>query len=115
MASKLKQISIEMPHIGTIVKENLDKSRYNQSQIARLIGTTAIGVGRYTKEKSLQCYILWNLSKVFQVNLFEPIGQALNLPVDTNISPNELLLQQRVADLEKELAIYKEIALSRVR
>jgi hypothetical protein len=115
MASKLKQISSEMPHIGTIVKENLDKSRYNKSEIARLTGTTAIGVSRYTKETSLQCYILWNLSKVFQVNLFEPLGQALKLPIAPTISPNELHLQQRVADLEKELVIYKEIVLGRAR
>jgi hypothetical protein len=109
MASKLKQIATDMPHIGSMVKQNIDKSRYNQTQIGRLINISAIGVGRYTVEKSLQCYILWNLSKVFGVNMFEPIGQALNLPTTSSISPNELILQQRVIDLEKELAIYKEI------
>jgi hypothetical protein len=53
------------------------------------------------------------LSKVFQVNLFEPIGEALALPKQNVISQNELLLQQRVIDLEKELAIYKEIVKAR--
>lgn len=109
MASKLKQISTEMPHIGSIVKENLDKSKYNQSEIGLFLQISSIGVGRYTKEKSLQCYIIWNLSKVFKVNMFETIGKALDLPITQNISPNELMLQQRVTDLEKELAIYKEI------
>jgi transcriptional regulator with XRE-family HTH domain len=109
MASKAKQISNEMPHIGSIVKENIEKSRFNQAAIGRLLNISAVGVSRYTAEKSLQCYILWNLSKVFQVNLFEPIGEALALPKQNVISQNELLLQQRVIDLEKELAIYKEI------
>ncbi len=113
MASRAKQISSEMPHIGSIVKENIEKSRYNQAQIGRFLNISAVGVSRYTAEKSLQCYILWNLSKVFQVNLFEPIGQALALPTQNVISPNELLLQQRVIDLEKELAIYKEIVRAR--
>jgi transcriptional regulator with XRE-family HTH domain len=113
MASRAKQISSEMPHIGSIVKENIEKSRYNQAEIGRFLNISAVGVSRYTAEKSLQCYILWNLSKVFQVNLFEPIGEALALPKPNIISPNELLLQQRVIDLEKELAIYKEIVISR--
>lgn len=111
MATKLKQISSEMIHVGSIVQQHMAKCPYNQTQIGRMIGTSSINVGRYAKEKSLQCYILWNLSKVFKTNLFEPIGEALNLPKPSTISPNEIMLQQRVADLEKELAIYKEIVL----
>jgi hypothetical protein len=109
MASKLKQISSEMPNIGLIVKAEIEKSGFNKSEIGRLLKISSIGVSRYTTEKSLQCYILWNLSKIFKVNLFAPIVEALDLPNPSTTKNNELLLQQRIVDLEKELAIYKEI------
>jgi transcriptional regulator with XRE-family HTH domain len=109
MASKTPHISKEMPNIGSILKENLDKSRYRPSELGRMLHISPISISRYTQQKSLQCYTLWNLSKVLNVNLFEPIVNALAITSPTNVNQTELLLQQRIIDLEKELAIYKEI------
>jgi hypothetical protein len=109
MANKTTFISKEMPHIGSIVKENILQSRLRPSEIGRKMDIMPICITRYTQQKSLQCYTLWNLSKALQVNMFEPIGQALAIASPIVVNQNELLLQQRIVDLEKELAIYKEI------
>jgi hypothetical protein len=109
MANQTSFISKEMPHIGSLVKEHIHQSRLRPSEIGRKMDITPICITRYMQQKSLQCYTLWNLSKALQVNIFEPIGQALPITSPVVVNEKELLLQQRIVDLEKELAIYKEI------
>jgi hypothetical protein len=98
-----------MPHIGSIIKTNVEKSKQRHSELGRILQISPISISRYMQQKSLQCYTVWNLSKVLQVNMFETIGNELGIEKPTAINANEVLLQQRIIDLEKELAIYKDI------
>lgn len=114
MANKISLISKEMPHIGSIVKTNVENSKYRHSELGRMLQISPISISRYMQQKSLQCYTVWNLSKALQVNMFDTIGNELGIQTPITINTNEVLLQQRIVDLEKELAIYKEIVMGKM-
>jgi hypothetical protein len=98
-----------MAHIGSIVKQSIRTIETKKIAIARSIQASPISIDRYIQQKSLQCYTLFNLSKALNVNLFGMIAKCQQLE---NIPCADIAgetLKQRITDLEKELAIYKEI------
>ena len=114
MANNAKQIDKDMPHIGTMVKECIEQSKHKKIAIARSIQASPISIDRYIEQKSLQCYTLFNLSKALNVNLFDIIAkckQLENIPCADSATET---LKQRITDLEKELAIYKEIVRGKI-
>ena len=98
-----------MPHIGSIVKQHIAKSKLTHSQLGRIMNISPISFSRYGEQKSLQSYLLWSLGKVLDVNMFDILAKAHPVHPPAIVNTNEQMLQQRVIDLEKELAIYKEI------
>lgn len=114
MANKIPQNVGEMPHIGSIVKEHIAKTKLTHSQLGRLMHISPISFSRYCEQKSLQAYLMWSLGNVLEVNLFDIVAKAHPIAPPTVVNTNELAMQQRIADLEKELAIYKEIVLRKM-
>ena len=96
----------KMPHNGNLVKQILFETRVTQSDLARGLQTSPVNITRLMDRNVLKTSHLWDISKVVRVNMFDKLGKIH--PVQTP-TPNEILLQQRVSDLEKEVAIYKDL------
>lgn len=114
MASRMYQTQNEMPHVGNIVLQQVKRLELSKNALAKKIDISPISISRYVQQPSLHAYILFNISKSLQVNLFDIIAQSpqLNDVPKINTSTEQQLLQ-RIADLEKELSIYKEIVMGK--
>ena len=113
MSSKIKEINKDMPHLGSLALNHIEQSGNTRHAVAKKIDISPISVNRYVKERSLHGYILFNISKCINVNLFDVIAHDASLEGVARVTNKEQQLLQRIADLEKELAIYKEIVLGR--
>jgi plasmid maintenance system antidote protein VapI len=110
MANTVQQHIADMPHCGKMIEQIMKENRFTKSNVANGLNISPISINRYIEQHSLQTGIVWKVSKVLGVNMFDAIAKAHPIAVSTN---NELILQQRITDLEKELAIYKEILKAR--
>jgi plasmid maintenance system antidote protein VapI len=110
MANTIQQNIADMPHCGKLIEQIMQEKRFTKSNVANGLHISPISINRYIEQHSLQTGIVWKVGKVLGVNMLDTIAKAHPIAVSTN---NELLLQQRIADLEKELAIYKEIVARR--
>jgi hypothetical protein len=113
-----------MPHLGQLMDSKIYETRNTRASIGKLIGKSHITVFGYTEEPSLHARILWDLSKALDFDFFEHLSICLNLnnSVQSKNEENQknftkadqiTVLEEKVKDLEKELAIYKEIVLKR--
>jgi len=110
MATKNK-----MPHLGQVLQQQIDAAKTTRASIGRLMGKSGVSMQAYTQQTSLQSRILWDLSKALDFDFFEYLSNQLNLkgkPTSVALAETNVqvaVLSERVKDLEKELAIYKEI------
>ena len=95
-----------MPHNGQLLKSLMDERRYTQSQLAYELGTQNVTIFRLIEKESISCHYLWQLSKAMDLNLFTVLAQLH--PINTPTA-KELELEKQVLDLQKEVAIYKEL------
>lgn len=113
-----------MPHLGNLVDKKIYETRNTRASVGKLIGKSHLTVYGYTKEPSLHSRILWDLSKALNFDFFEYLSNSLDLngallkKADENksmLSKQEYIatLEEKVKDLQKELAIYKEIVLNK--
>ena len=115
----------KMPHLGNLVDQKIYETHNTRVSIGNLIGKSHLTVYGYTKEASLHSRILWDLSQALNFDFFEHLSKCLNLNGkfdDENIDKEKTIskdttianLQQQVSDLQKELAIYKEIVFNKL-
>jgi transcriptional regulator with XRE-family HTH domain len=95
-----------MPHNGQLLKRLMDERRYTQSQLAYELGTQNVTVFRLIEKESISSHYLWQLSNAMNINLFTVLAQLH--PVNTPTA-KEIELEKQVLDLQKEVAIYKEL------
>lgn len=95
-----------MPHNGQLLKRLMDERRYTQSQLAYELGTQNVTVFRLIEKESISSHYLWQLSIAMNINLFTVLAQLH--PVNTPTA-KETELEKQVLDLQKEVAIYKEL------
>jgi hypothetical protein len=112
-----KVITTTHPHMGEIVKKVMSDNKIVAVSVAESIGVPYSGVARYKQQHTLQGRILWKLGLVMEHNFFADLSALFPIKA---ASAEELALtkiiqekDQRITDLEKELAIYKEIVLKR--
>jgi hypothetical protein len=110
MANTIQKNIGDMPHCGKLIEQIMQEKRFTKSNVANGLNISPISINRYIEQHSLQTGIVWKVGKVLGVNLLDTLAKAHPIAAPTN---NELILQQRIADLEKELAIYKEIVKGR--
>ena len=121
LSTMLKAGDGSMPHIGRFLSEKLDQSNLLQADLARKMNITSIGVSRYFKQPTIHVAILWNASTILKHNLFadlaalHPVGLTTKKEekLQEKIDQDMAVKDQQIADLQKELAIYKEIVLGR--
>ncbi len=115
----------KMPHLGSLMDQKIYETHNTRNSIGKLIGKSHLTVFGYTKEASLQCRILWDLSQALNFDFFEHLSKCLdlngkfedeNINTEKNISKDTAIanLQQEISDLQKELAIYKEIVFKKL-
>jgi hypothetical protein len=118
------ETSEKMPHLGNLVDNKIYQSHNTRPSIAKKIGKSHLTVFGYTKEPSLHARILWDLSKALNFDFFEHLSMCLNLnnsAVSKNAANTQAVtksmqitqLEDKIKDLEKELAIYKEIVMNK--
>ncbi len=109
-----------MPHLGDFVRSLTYKKGHTGSSLAKLIGKSHNTVTGYSTEPSLHARILWDISQALDYDIFEYLSNELNLngATDKAIDAAEKVKtkQQRieelellVRDLQKEVAIYKDL------
>ena len=64
---------------------------------------------------SIQTDVLWNISKALNYDFFEHISNALNSSTENSKTKQQQFneMQQQIIDLQKEVAIYKDLLKSR--
>lgn len=113
-----------MPHLGSFVDKKIYETHNTRASVGKLIGKSHLTVYGYTKEPSLHSRILWDLSKALNFDFFEYLSNSLDLNgglpkmVDEHssvLSKQQYIavLEEKIKDLQKELAIYKEIVLNK--
>ena len=95
-----------MPHNGQMLAAAMVERRFSTSQLGRAINKNSTAVNRLIAKPSIFAGDLWTLSTALGINLLEML--AVLHPIHTP-NDHEKALQQRVADLEKEVAIYKDL------
>lgn len=99
------------PHIGDMVWNVLYEQKITQAELARRLQVTPSSVADYLKQSSLQFGILWNISIALK---YDFLGKIMNnYPESFPLNPISKLVieltaqKQTIADLEKEISIYK--------
>jgi hypothetical protein len=100
-----------MPHIGKLMEQLMEEKRVTKSQLAKGLHISPISINRYIEQHSLQSGIVWKVGKVLGVNIFDIIAKSHPVNVSTN---NEVILQQQIADLQKENIIYKNLLVGKL-
>lgn len=102
------------PHIGNMLSTILERRRLPKAWLARQLDVTGPGVLRYTEHPSIQVGILWKAGIALEHNFFEELSEQFpyrNVAQEDASKESEEIaaLKSHISDLEKELAIYKEI------
>lgn len=99
------------PHIGALVRKTMAAKGISAAELSRRMGINSTGVSVYLRRSSLQFGILWDLGIELQHDfLLEianhyPAGMELNQNADIVKELKEKT--QQIADLRKEIDIYK--------
>lgn len=97
---------LNMPHNGHLLAKVMAEKRFTHAQLARALNTPQMTIKRFTEKQSIKSNDLWNLGVAMDVNFFILLAQYH--PVQ-NGTEKEIALQQQVYDLQKEVAIYKDL------
>lgn len=111
------------PHMGHLLGKRIREKKIVRAALARKIGVADTGVTRYLAQPSLQMAIIWKVGLAMGHNFFAELSDAFPVQVpdealaatqqaaDALIKAQLAEKDQRIADLEKELAIYKGIVM----
>jgi len=100
-------------HIGRMVQQEMEAQKISGAEMARRMGVTGPTMAAYLKRPSIQAGILWKLGLALEYNFFAEMAQQFPAEMSKKVTaPLQLKLDEkdlRIADLEKEIAIYKNV------
>ena len=103
----------KLPHMGTFIKSKIDEQKISYAEVCRRLNITQPTINGYFIQETIQTKTIWKLSHAIGYNLFTDLIRLLpeELQNSNKTSFQETILtqQQEIADLKKEIAIYKEI------
>jgi hypothetical protein len=110
---------VPYPHMGALLAKRIREKGFKNIDIVNKLQVNNAAITEYAKNKSLQAGILWNIGTIIGHNFFAELGTLMPVPFAHTQLENTIskLQQQLVAkdteikELEKELAIYKNIVL----
>ena len=94
------------PHIGQMMAKRMAEARISQADVARRLNINPSAVARYAGQESVQVGIVWKMGLALGHNFFAELSDAFPL------QPPTTEVEARIAELEKELAIYKNIVMA---
>lgn len=112
--SKKTKVEVNMPpHIGKMIEKKVKESGKSKASIAAMLGVSPIGFARYFEQSSVQFRILWKISIALKHNflaeLIDYLPQETRDQSQSNFQKTIESQAQEIADLKKEIAIYKSI------
>ncbi len=99
------------PHIGELVRKVMVAKNISSVELSRRLGISPTGVGVYLNRHSLQFGILWDIGIELKHDFLMEI--ANNYPEGFPMNANAKIIKEleekkaKIADLEKEIEIYK--------
>lgn len=102
----LDKMEYPHPHIGQLVWKVMCEKKISKAEAARLMNVSPSSIANYLCQPSLQFGILWKLCVVLKYDFLSDLQQYYppNLPADNGV---RLKTEEKIKDLEKEIAIYK--------
>lgn len=100
----MEKTEYQLPHLGEMVKNVMQEKRISQAEVARKLGVGSSTVAHYLRQPSLHFGTLWKLCIALQHDFladFQKHYPNTMPPKDTTAE------QQKIKELEKEIAIYK--------
>jgi hypothetical protein len=94
-------------HAGKLIAQKVKELKFSKAEVARRINRPASNIPPLLKQRSMQAYILWELSIALDYDFFSAISQAL-IEKHPTLTGANASAQSRIASLEKELAAMKE-------
>ena len=88
------------PHLGEMVKNVMQEKRISQAEVARKLGVGSSTVAHYLRQPSLHFGTLWKLCIALQYDFLADFQRLYPATMPSNE-------QQKIKELEKEIAIYK--------
>jgi len=108
----------KLPHMGDFIKNKIQQSPYTKAELSRKMNISQPTMNSYFFQETLQTRTIWKLSQALQYNLFTDLSNMLPQELQetnrTSFQDTILAQQQEIADLKKEIAIYKEILSKKV-
>ncbi|PVV61901.1 helix-turn-helix domain-containing protein [Chryseobacterium sp. HMWF035] len=99
------------PHLGELVRKIIDDKKLTQAEVARRMQISPTSLANYFNQSSLQFGIVWNIGLAigydFLTELTNYYPSTLALNEDAKIVKELTEKTQRIADMEKEIEIYK--------
>ncbi len=109
----------EFPHIGQILRKYVTERRIRQAAWGRKQGVSPRNVGKYLKRGDMQIHTLLSICHTLNYNFFKQVTDTLPPdmpPVPDNPLANENhALRLRVDELEKQMALVKELLVAKNR
>ena len=98
------------PHIGNMLAQLLKEKRISKSELGRLLNIHSGSIAGYIKQSSMQTALLWKLGQALDFDFFAALSAKFPLKKPTE---TEIKLEQQLADVKKENALYKQILMGK--
>ena len=102
----MKTITNEMPHNGNQLKKYIKESGKKITLLSRDMGYAFPALTQMVSTQSIRTHIWWELGLLINRNIFAEFGEMF--PVEYK-SKREQQLEAELADVKKELEIYRRI------
>lgn len=99
----MEKIEYVHPHLGEMVMKVMQEKRISQAEVARKIGVGQSTVAHYLRQPSLQFGTLWKFCIALQYDFLADFQKLY----PNTMPPKDTTEQQKIKELEKEIAIYK--------
>lgn len=96
----MEKTEYQLPHLGEMVKNVMQEKRISQAEVARKLGVGSSTVAHYLRQPSLHFGTLWKLCIALQHDFLAEFQRLYPATMPSNE-------QQKIKELEKEIAIYK--------
>ncbi len=112
-ATQIQHNMNTLPHMGSLIKQRILEKKLTFAEVCRRINVKQPVINGYFLQPTLQTKIIWKLSIAIEHNLFADLIEKLpeNVQNANHTAFQQTIKKQEeeIKDLNKEIAIYKEI------